>query len=88
MKKILALLFIGISFIALADKINKSSNTPSVKTETAQTDTAYRFGFVGNDTSNTKSNLDFEARIYDSRLGRYYHTDPQQQSPYDSLQRK
>jgi hypothetical protein len=88
MKKLLVLTMIGISFIALADKNNKSSNTLSVKTKTVQTDTAYRFGFVSNDTSSTQ--IDFGTRIYDQRLGRYHHIDPSQQSPYtyDSLQRK
>lgn len=85
MKKIFALALIGISVLAYADKNNKPAPASEPKTKTAQTDTAYRFGFVA-DTSN-KPVLNQE-RMYDQRLGRYYHIDPVQNSPYDSLQRK
>ena len=61
MKKFLIPTVIGISLWAYADKNHKSSNAPATKTVSA--DTAYRFGFVGNDTSSTQ--IDFGARIYD-----------------------
>lgn len=40
--------------------------------------TSYRYGFNGKEDDNTtgEGNLDFGARIYDSRLGRWLSTDP------------
>jgi RHS repeat-associated protein len=44
----------------------------------SQPNSSYRYGFNGkeNDNSTGEGNLDFEARIYDARLGRFLSVDP------------
>lgn len=48
----------------------------------------YRFGFNGKETDNEWDKIDFGARMYDSRIGRWWSVDPIKQpwlSPYSAM---